>query len=496
MTDCASFRESLSHFIDGSLDRDDAVRVRAHLSHCQQCRATLEEYRRNGALVRALPPVMPPVELRDSIYAQTIDVRQRRLYLITNRVGYSLAAIAAVVAVFLVAGYLLLGGYQRGLAPSVTASRPHNNEPWPITSPIEITFNKDMDRSSVGAALGIQPGGESERLTQSWDGNTLTIGLNQPLKPGSTYIVKITDAARDKWGNHLSQTFTLTFETTSNLEAYRTPTAVTGSTPSPTAAVTATPVPPTATNLAVAPTTPTSAPAAPTSAAPGLPAQPAQPTRVAPTATSGAFEPEQPTPISPTHTPVPPQPTATATTVSPTATPTTPPTATPPATPTSVAPSVTPTVATIPVTGAIGNVYWGNDSVQQQLGQPIAVSYSTDGRQQDFQRGTMLYRADSGVVYILINNQLIWSSRSATSTSGAPIAGPADGLWEPGGIFGSVWRNDATVSGDLGFALSEQPVTFSATVQSFEHGLMFVSQSSVYIFYDNGGWEFWPAGSG
>lgn len=501
MTDCASFREMLSELVDGTLGPDDAARMRTHLVHCDECRATFEAYRHIGTSIRALPAVMPPAGLRDAVYAETIDAGPRRLYLITNRVGYSLAAVAAVVTVFLVAAYLLLGGYQRSIDPEITASRPQNNEQWSINNPIEITFNKAMDHNSVRAALGIQPSGEDQRLSQTWDGNTLKIGTNQPLKPGSTYIVKITEAASDKWGNHLSDTFTLTFETTPNVEAYRTPTTVV--TPTPTApAATSTPVMPTATGIAVVPEKPAIVPVLPTTTQPAAtqPSQPSQPTRPGPTPTSDVIEPDRPataTP-SPTATPTPAQPTSTPTT-EPTATPTAPaPTATlpPTATPTVPAPTVTPTVATIPITGAIGDVYWANESVQQQLGKALAPSYLTNGRQQDFQNGTMLFRSDTGVVYILINNQLIWSTRSApASVDGEPVAGPAEGLWEPGGIFGSIWRSDAGVSADLGYALSQDAVEFSATVQLFEHGMMFVSPSSVYIFYDSGGWEFWPASS-
>lgn len=142
-------------------------------------------------------------------------------------------------------------------------------------------------------------------------------------------------------------------------------------------------------------------------------------------------------------------------------------------------------------------MYWANEAVRQQIGEPVASAYSTDGRQQDFQNGTMIYRSDNGVVYILISNQLVWSARTVTATSdAAPVAGPSPDLWEPGGLFGAVWHDDASVSTDLGYALAEYSQRFTATVQMFEHGLMFATQSSVYIFYDNGGWEFWPISGG
>jgi len=501
MTDCAICRELISQLMDGTLEADDAARVRSHLATCADCRATLEEYRRIGTAIRALPPIMPPAHLTEAIFAETIDADQRRLYLITNRLGYSLVAVAAVITVFLVAAYLLVGGYQRGIDPEVTASRPQDRESWPITRPIEITFNKAMDHDSVRAALGIQPSGEDQRLSQTWDGNTLTIGLNQPLKPGSTYIVKITEAASDKWGNHLSETFTLTFDTTSNIEAYRTPTAGITSTPSPTASPTSARATPTSapTGIAVVPEQPGVVPAQPTARKPaptGPPARQATATPGGDTSTDEWPATATPTPTA-TPTQLPPTATPTAQPPAPTVAPTQPPTATPSPTPTVPAPTVTPTVATIPVTGAIGDVYWANDSVQQGLGDALAASYTTDGLQLDFQHGTMLYRADRGAVYVLINNQLVWSTYSVISPAGpASTEGPEPGLWIPGGLLGAVWSDDATVSGTLGYALSADAVPFIATVQMFERGLVVVSPTSVYIFYDNGGWEFWPATSG
>lgn len=519
MTDCAAFREMLSELVDGTLDSDDAARMRTHLVQCAECRATLEEYRRIGASLRALPPVMPPADLTDAIYAQTIDAGQRRLYLITNRVGYSLAAVAAVIAVFVVAAYLLVGGYQRSIEPQITASRPVNNAMWPTNNPVEITFNKSMDRNSVQAALAIQPSGEDQRLSQTWDGNTLKIGVNQPLKPGSTYIVKITDAARDKWGNHLSETFTLKFETVSTVQSYRTPTPAAVASPTPTP--TPSPAVSTPTGVAIVPQQPTVDTIAPatTATAPGVrPEQPAQATATTSTDAGQTDRPAPPTPTqgsstaptstaTPTSTPTPtPTPQATPVAATPTPTPpaptptaTTPPTATPSPTATPTLPAPTPTVtpSTAAVTGAIGDVYWANESVRQQLGDAISASYSTDGYQQDFQHGTMLFRADSGLVYVLVNNQLIWSTHPITGSTDEPaIAGPDASLWEPGGIFGAVWHAESTVSDSLGYALSDAATWFPATVQMFDHGLVFVSETSVYIFYDSGGWEFWPVSGG
>ncbi len=192
----------------------------------------------------SLPRAVPPPELRDAIFAQTIDTKSRKVYLLTSRLGYSVAALAAVVLIFVVAIYLLINGYQRSLDPEVVASQPGNGMLWPLSRPVEITFNKEMDKESVEAALSIVPATEKDRLTLTWNGNTVVLGQNQTLHSASSYSILITTNAQDKWGKNLGSDFRLQFETSDSF-ALQTPVPLPTPTvtPQPTATPTTTPTP-------------------------------------------------------------------------------------------------------------------------------------------------------------------------------------------------------------------------------------------------------------
>ena len=120
------YRELISAYLDGDLDTAERDDLLAHLASCADCRQTLESYRRIGGQIRALPRAVPPPELRDAIFAETVGSSSRKIYLISSRLGYSVAALAAVVLIFIVAVYLLINGYQRSIDPAVVASQPGN----------------------------------------------------------------------------------------------------------------------------------------------------------------------------------------------------------------------------------------------------------------------------------------------------------------------------------------------------------------------------------
>jgi hypothetical protein len=482
------------------LSPDESAQLRTHLATCSECRELLQSYRRIGVTIRSMPVMHPPADLTDAIYARTIDAEPRRLVLLTNRLGYSLAAVAAVVVVFVMAGYLLFGGYQRGIQPAIIGSHPEqNHQNWPTYNPIEITFNKEMDKASVESALVIQPASENERLAVTWNGNTMQLGASQGLRSATTYVIKVTDAAEDKWGNNLKAGYILTLSTNSTIKPdEKTPTV----TPSPT--LTPTPEPtrviPTQTAVAVVPIAPT-ATATPDVAPPVSPTPPGNGndhTESAPTVTPSPT-PNVDSSNDGTYPPPIPTATATATPVVPTATPTEiPPTVAPTETPmpTATTPpptaTVSPTPDTIPVTDAFGSVYWANDSVRQHLGEATGAAYTTDGSEMDFQDGSMLYRSDVSMVYVLVNNELSWTSYP-NATANYPVAEmQSDGTWSPGGRFGALWQQHPELQSSLHNALSGSESTFTAGIQQFEHGTMLSSTSSVYIFYDDGTWEFWP----
>lgn len=522
---CADCRELISAFIDGEVSPRERFELRTHLATCSECRAVLESYRSIGDRIRSLPPVHSPEHLTDTIFSQTIDAGPGRLFLITSRVGYSMAAVAAVALIFVIAGYLIIGGYERAIQPVVASSAPtvdQQADPWPVQRPVEIEFNKSMDRESVESALAIEPPGELDRLVKRWDGNTLIIGGNPPLRPDTTYHIKISSDARDSWGNRLDPPFSLRFTTASSVPAFQTPTpsieTVVPPTETPSSATTAT-MPaadvstPTSDSVVVtAPTqsnrsaeeTATEPAATATSDSPGTGGsqtaatitptvagddtanEPAPTATATPTFTPTSTPTSTPTTVAePTATP-----TSTSTPVAPTSTPTSMPTTTPTHTP---APTATP--ETIAVTGSIGNLYWGDESVRSRIGQPRAASHTTPAQLQGFQRGSMFLRSDISVIYVLSANGL-WSSFPDTATS-YPEAeyDPDMGLWKPGGALGSLWRSNLGIAEDLGYATSESATYFISTVQEFQHGVILVGTNSIYvIYYDaESTWEFYPS---
>lgn len=512
------YREMISAYIDGDLDAAERDRLLAHISSCAECRQTLESYRRIGGYVRSLPRAVPPPELRDAIYAETVNSNSRKVYLLSSRVGYSVAALAAVVLIFVVAVYLLISGYQRSIDPEVVASQPGNGFLWPLSRPVEITFNKEMDRESVESALSIVPASEKDRLSASWDGNTLILGQNQTLQPASSYTIRITTNAQDAWGKNLGSDFRLQFETSETFALQ---------TPEPLPTVTATPQPtstPTTPPTDTPPATPTEdqdapAPIQPTNeptdedldptGAPDPPTATAVPAPPQPTS-SGPSEPTNPP--APTATPdeIPPTPTDEPF-EEPTATPTERPTSTaaptwtprpvPSATPTSPAPTATATEApptatpdTIPVVGAFGNVYWSNEIVLGRLGEPVASASSVSSVELDFQHGAMLSRSDTNQTYVLESATGIWSVLPSSSDSTDSEAGPIADTWIPGGSLGALWSAESWIQASLGYALAPSGTVFDSRIQSFEHGTMMLSASGqVYVIYDSDGtWELYP----
>ncbi len=510
---CNDYREQISQYIDGDLSPNERDILLGHLATCAKCRRTLEAYRLIGSELRSLRPELPPRELADSIYAMTLDSGSRRIYLFTAKIGYSVAAIAAILLLFVTGIYLLISGLERSVDPEIVAAVPQNDVVWPLHQPIEITFSKAMNHSSVEAALSILPASELDRLHRDWEGNTLIIGQNQTLKPGSTYAVTIDRGAVDKWGNPINQDFKVQFETSSTV-ALETPA---NQEPTPTTPASATPtatIKPTATNSQQPSTgaNDSSSPA-PTSQSPSSSVPPVQnqatstPVPVSPGNQGG--DATEPAPVAPTPTAQPPDvpPTSTSTpTPAPTATPTSQPTATPTPLPTATPiPTATATATTlpatatpdtIPVTGAFGDVYWGNTQVQARLGAPVGYASPTSALELDFQHGSMFLRWDINSIYVIQSNG-IWSSFPNVADSSPDFEpGPESGTWIPGGPLGFLWQNEGSVQANLGYALEDSSTSIESQTQIFEYGLMVYSRTGmIYVLYDAGDWELYSGPS-
>ncbi len=516
---CNNYRELLSAYLDGDLSPGERTELLQHLSGCADCRKLLEEYRNAGSRIRGLPPVIVPDSLTAAVYMHTVDAPPRRLRTITSRMAYPTAAVAAVLLVFVVAAFLLVDGYQRRIDPAVVGSTPSNGVMWRTSDPIRISFNKDMNKASVEAALAIVPTSERDRLELTWEGNTLVIGQNRLLKPGTTYSVRITTEARDKWGNRLTDSFSLGFTTSMDV-------ATTDATPTPTQppVPTATPdqnrqqVVPTATPGNPPPPAATNTPepgdntngegqeqvpeqSPPDSGNQQGSAEPTTQAEIQPTATP---EPTLP-PATETPEPEPTQePTATETVVpdEPTATPTV--TLTPTVEPTAVEPtatqtlepepSVTSTPDTVAVAGSFGNVYWRNEAVRNHLGTPLDPSIAISVQELDFQHGKMLLNNTTGQVF-LMGVSLRWEFLYDIGGGELPefVEIDSSGLWQPGGIFGYIWANDPVVADMLGYAVAGQVYAYESEIQNFANGHMIYSADGyIYVLYDNGTWELYP----
>jgi hypothetical protein len=75
---------------------------------------------------------------------------------------------------------------------------------------IEISFSKEMDKSSLANSIYIYPPVLNKKV--SMDGPTLKIKLNEPLKPNTNYFVTLSTRLKDNRGNPLEKNQTLIFK--------------------------------------------------------------------------------------------------------------------------------------------------------------------------------------------------------------------------------------------------------------------------------------------
>lgn len=79
---CENYLESLSLYVDELLTGEEKALLEAHLKACMGCRSTLQQWRQMAAIIAGIPDEMPPADLRDRIFANTI---RRRNWLDTLR---------------------------------------------------------------------------------------------------------------------------------------------------------------------------------------------------------------------------------------------------------------------------------------------------------------------------------------------------------------------------------------------------------------------------
>lgn len=133
--------------------------------------------------------------------------------------------------------------------------------------------------------------------------------------------------------------------------------------------------------------------------------------------------------------------------------------------------------------------------IQQDLGWARQAGPSTTGGAlQAFERGSMLWREDTGQIYAIFNDGT-WQSFTDTFKEGQaesdPKFAPPAGKRQPIRGFGKVWRENTAVYDKLGWALAKEQGQ-DAQIQLFERGVMLRLGGTVFTLIgvdtDQGKW--------
>ncbi|HOQ97751.1 MAG TPA: PA14 domain-containing protein [Anaerolineae bacterium] len=150
-----------------------------------------------------------------------------------------------------------------------------------------------------------------------------------------------------------------------------------------------------------------------------------------------------------------------------------------------------PPCSIMPVQG-FGNAWNGNAALRASLGCPTDVEKAVWLGEQTFQFGTMFWRGDTGVIYVLFNDGTwvqfgdTWNASQPEVDSG--IHAPS-GLFQPKRGFGKAWRDHSDVRSRVGWGLIEERGVNGA-VQPFERGLMLWSpRLGIYSLSNDGRWQ-------
>ena len=131
-----------------------------------------------------------------------------------------------------------------------------------------------------------------------------------------------------------------------------------------------------------------------------------------------------------------------------------------------------------------------NQALSGRLGCPTGDPYTVQMVAQAFEKGFMFWR-DTKEIYVVSTAALrngsttdtFWrvvDSWNDTLPANDPGQIPPAGLLQPVRGFGFVWRNNASIRNNLGWALSqEQP--FSSTWQNYQHGWMMTSNNGAVL---------------
>jgi len=131
--------------------------------------------------------------------------------------------------------------------------------------------------------------------------------------------------------------------------------------------------------------------------------------------------------------------------------------------------------------------------VAARMGCPSAPAIETWIAWQSFEKGTMLWRQDLSLIYVL-QQDMTWSAYQDTWTEAEPVDDPTlvppAGLRQPVRGFGKVWREQlGGPSAKIGWATAAER-GFTTLIQTFTLGtLIRGEEGTVYALYTQGTWE-------
>lgn len=141
-----------------------------------------------------------------------------------------------------------------------------------------------------------------------------------------------------------------------------------------------------------------------------------------------------------------------------------------------------PTCAQTPMWG-LGDV-WANEEVRSRLGCPVGEQKGVRGEKVRLEKGTMLWRPDTNVIYVLFDGQgpgtwgtfAVASSAPSASPSCSPViaANTDTSHVPPPGRFGELWCANPWLQKRLGWAVAQESGggSFEGAVQDFELGVL------------------------
>lgn len=176
-------------------------------------------------------------------------------------------------------------------------------------------------------------------------------------------------------------------------------------------------------------------------------------------------------------------------------------------TPTFGLPLPEPTCLATPMWG-LGDV-WRNDAVRTRLGCPVGEQIGVQGEEIHFQNGQMLWRPDTGLIYVLFERMQVegWGAFVDTFQPSEPEISPnvveptpAPGgpiYVQPPGRFGKIWRESAWLRERLGWAVVQNPkdqegpvIHFNGAIQDFEGGVLFWDGAICFVLRtDDMSWD-------